>query len=273
MNATATLLVSLLLVPGQTADRADASQATAAKLSNFVVTLIDDVRVPARESGVLVALDAKKGQFVKKDQVLGRIDDSDALIRKAIAESELQVAEAQAASNANVLAAEATIGVAKEEYEGSRDIRSHSDNAVSDFELRRLKLTHERSRYQADVARVEHEVNQFTRGAKMAQAQAVENEIKRRKIESPLDGVVVERYHHEGEWAQAGEPVYRIVHMDRLRGRGDAERLGFHARRNRRPSGQDLCHDTSGEGRVRCQGGFRQPGSRSEWRVPDPRGL
>ncbi len=89
MNATATLLVSLLLVPGQTADRADASQATAAKLSNFVVTLIDDVRVPARESGVLVALDAKKGQFVKKDQVLGRIDDSDALIRKAIAESEL----------------------------------------------------------------------------------------------------------------------------------------------------------------------------------------
>ncbi len=54
----------------------------------------------------------------------------------------------------------------------------------------------------------------------MAQLQAVENEIKRRKIESPLDGIIVERYHHEGEWAQAGEPVYRIVHMDRLRVEG-----------------------------------------------------
>ena len=62
--------------------------ATAAKLSNFVVTLIDDVRVPAREWASWWHLMPRKGQFVKTDQVLGLIDDSDALIRKAIAESE-----------------------------------------------------------------------------------------------------------------------------------------------------------------------------------------
>ncbi len=221
MNVTAALLASMLLVTGQTAERSDGQEdATVARLSNFVVTLIYDVRVPAREPGVLVKLDAKKGQIVQKDEVMGRVDDSDALIRKAIAESELAVASTQAASNANVLAAEATIGVAKAEYEGTREIKMRAPNAISDFEERRQKLTHEKSEFQRDVAKVEHEVNQLTRGAKMAQLEAVNNEINRRQITSPLNGVIVERYHNEGEWAQAGEPIYRVVHMDRLRVEG-----------------------------------------------------
>ena len=96
--------------------------ATAVKLSNFVVTLIYDVRVPAREPGVLIALDAKKGQVVEKDEFLGQIDDSDAQIRKLIAENELKVAETQAASDANLMAAEATIGVAEG---GVRGVAEH----------------------------------------------------------------------------------------------------------------------------------------------------
>ena len=220
MNAMATLLASALLVTGQAAERPDPSGATAVKLSNFVVTLIYDVRVPAREPGVLIALDAKKGQVVQKDEILGRIDDSDAQIRKLIADSELAGATAQADSDANLMAAEITIGVAGEEYRGTLDIKSRVPNAVSDFEERRLKLTFDRAKYQRDVAKVEHEVSQLTRGAKSAQLQAVENEIKRRQIECPVNGVVVERYHNEGEWAQAGEPLYRVVHMDRLRVEG-----------------------------------------------------
>jgi multidrug efflux pump subunit AcrA (membrane-fusion protein) len=39
-------------------------------------------------------------------------------------------------------------------------------------------------------------------------------------ITSPIDGVVVDKFHDAGEWAQAGEPVYRIVQMDRLRVEG-----------------------------------------------------
>ena len=216
----ATLLASLLFVTGQTAERTDSSGATAVKLSNFVVTLIYDVRVPAREPGVLVSLDAKKGQIVQKDEILGHIDDSDAQVRKAIADSELAVAQAKAASNFEVLAAEATTGVAKAEHDESLDIKFRSPNAVSDFEVRRLELTWKRSGYQAEVAKVEYEVTQLTIGAKSAQLQAVENEIKRRQIECPVNGVVVERYHNEGEWAQAGEPLYRVVHMDRLRVEG-----------------------------------------------------
>ena len=152
--------------------------------------------------------------------MLGHVDDSDAQARKLIADNELNSAQETAASDANLKAAEATIGVALAEYEGSKKIRERADQAVSEFELRRLQLTHERSVYQAATARVEYAVAQFTRGAKAAQLQAVDNEIARRIITAPLTGVVVDKYHNVGEWAQAGEPLYRIVHMDRFRVEG-----------------------------------------------------
>jgi multidrug efflux pump subunit AcrA (membrane-fusion protein) len=137
-----------------------------------------------------------------------------------MADSELKSTQEQAASDANLKAAEATIGVALAEYDGSRRIKERAEQAVSEFELRRLQLTHERSVYQADNARVEYAVAQHARNKAAAQLQAVENEISRRIVTSPINGVVVDKFRNVGEWAQAGEPIYRVVQMDRLRVEG-----------------------------------------------------
>lgn len=214
MSTTASLIAVLMIAVGQTS-----SEGTSDRLGNFVITPLYDVRVPA-QPGALVALDARKGQVVESGQILGRVDDSDAKVRKVIAENDLKVAEAQAASDADLQAAIATIGVAQAEWEGSRKIKSAVDDAVSEFQMRRDKLTYERSRYNADTERVKHQINQITLSMRSAQLQAVENELKRRQIESPITGVIAERFHNIGEWAQAGEPIYRVVHMDRLRVEG-----------------------------------------------------
>ncbi|NUQ60838.1 MAG: HlyD family efflux transporter periplasmic adaptor subunit, partial [Pirellulales bacterium] len=42
-------------------------------------------------------------------------------------------------------------------------------------------------------------------------------DVERRQITSPLDGVIVKRHLHEGEWVRPGDPVLHIVRMDRLR--------------------------------------------------------
>lgn len=217
MNTTGTLLASLLLLAGQVGGE---SEGPPARLGGFVVAPIHDVKVPAREQGALVELEADKGDVVEKDQVLGHVDDSDALIRRAIAENELKAAAAEAESDAELQAAIATIGVAKAEYEGSQETVELVENAISEFELRRNKLTYERSGYQADTARVKYEVARITRSMRQAQLEAVKNEIRRRQIVSPISGVITDRHHNAGEWAQAGEPIYNVVRMDRLRVEG-----------------------------------------------------
>ncbi len=218
MVTTAVVLTACLAVAAQGAKPEDVAQeATGVRLSGFVVALIDDVNVAARESGVLTAIVANEGQLVKKGDVLGQVYDADARLRQLIAKSELISAEEQAKSDASLKAAEATVGVAKAEYEGTMEIKQRSPDAISDFEVRRKRLTHERSVYESLNAQLEHKIAELTRDTRLAQLQAVENEIKRRQVESPLDGVVVRRLRDEGEWVQAGDPVLRVVRLDRLR--------------------------------------------------------
>ena len=228
MVMTSILLATTLALTGpQSAGTPQVSDAAAVQLSGFVVALIDDVNVPARESGTLTELTAKLGQLVSEGDVLGRIDDSDAEVRRLIAESQLKVAAAQAASDANLRAAKATVGVAEGEYKESLEMRQRASDSISDFELRRKKLTHERSVYEAVNAEVELRVNALTKDVRAAQLQAVENEIQRRRVTSPINGVIEKRMRDPGEWVQAGDPIYRVVRMDRLRVEGllDAERF------------------------------------------------
>jgi multidrug resistance efflux pump len=194
---------------------------------HFVVSLIDDTNVAAQEEGVLISLDKKEGQLVKKDDKLAQIDDSDAQIRRIIAENELKIAIEESNSDADLKAAQATVGVAQAEYDGSREIRDRSSDAISVFEVRRLKLTQERSEYQAANAEVQFRISQLTKTMREAQLSSVDREIERRTVRSPINGVVVRRFRNLGDWVKVGEPVYRVVRMDRLRVEGllSAERF------------------------------------------------
>ena len=86
----------------------------------------------------------------------------------------------------------------------------------------KMELSIEKAKKDQVVARLE---------AKMAEAElhAAEANIERRQIVAPcwfdreghpLDAVVVELNQHVGQWVQIGEPVMRLVRMDRLRVNG-----------------------------------------------------
>ena len=52
------------------------------------------------------------------------------------------------------------------------------------------------------------------------QVLAAQDGIERRRITAPIDGIVEEVFRHKGEWVQAGDPVMRLMRMDRLRVQG-----------------------------------------------------
>ncbi len=190
------------------------------RVSQCLVTLIDEVEVPAREPGIITELSVKEGMRVKKGQQLGQVNDRDTQSRLKAAKSDLEISKAQAENEASVMAAEATVGVATAEYEKSRSINATESGAVSNFELERLRLTAVRSGYQAEVAKLEQLVAKLTWNVRAAQVESVENELLRRKIAAPLDGVLIRKYRDVGEWVNAGDPVCRVVRMDRLRVEG-----------------------------------------------------
>jgi macrolide-specific efflux system membrane fusion protein len=227
VQLTTHLIATAALMIGQPGGDAPAGSPDFAKVSHAVVSLIDQVQVPAKQAGVLevLALEdgsrVQEGTDVSKETVLGRLDDKDALARQKAAELDHQVSIAEAGkAEVAIEAADKTVAVAQAEYEESVYVNTRSPGAVPETQMRRQKLTEERSRAEGKVARSDAETAGLTVQLRDAQRDISNINLDRHSIKSPLDGVVVQVYRHVGEWVGPGDPILRIVHLNRLRVEG-----------------------------------------------------
>lgn len=180
------------------------------------VSSTDPIKLPAREAGSIMEIFVKRGHEVKAGDVVGQIDDSDAVTKVEIAKRERDAAKAKADSPYELKAAKEGEAVAKENYNANLSLNAKGLNAVSQFDLRRSLFEMQRAQAQIGVAETEGVVARHTEMAKEAQIMAAENEIRRRKLTSPVDGVVIQVFKHVGDWAQPGDPVLEIVRMNRV---------------------------------------------------------
>ena len=179
--------------------------------------LIGDISVPAQEAGLLVSVPAKEGDQVKRNDLLAGIDDQVAQIQKHAAKLQLRAAQQRASNDIEVEYARAAYEVARDDYERSAKLNRSSRGAVSLSDIQRLRLIKHRARLQIDKSLRDLEVAKMSAEVHQAEVEATQESINRRQILSPIDGMVVEVYRQAGEWVNSGEPVLRVVRMDRLR--------------------------------------------------------
>lgn len=189
-------------------------------LERCLVSLVQEAKVPAREAGVLEELLAREGDVVKRGDLIARIDDNQPQmeLRKAKAEHDQSVAKAE--SDVDVRYAVAAEKVAQVEFEKAAESDRKVPGSVTRVELNRLQLNEQKSELQIEQAQLERKVAQMAAVSKGVEVDAAENSIERRLIKSPLDGVVVQVFPHQGEWMQPGDPLARVVRTDTLRVEG-----------------------------------------------------
>jgi multidrug efflux pump subunit AcrA (membrane-fusion protein) len=189
-------------------------------LDHCVISLIDHVELPAEEEGKISELLVKDEAVVTKGQVLGQLDVTDTLTAKKVAQSRLAVAEENATNDAEVQVARKLIDLAKAEYEESLAINKRSPGTIPETTLRRQRVTWEKAVLDTLAAEMTFKINGLKREEEVAQLEAVDNRLNRRTIKAPFDGVVVKVHRQQNEWVKAGEPIMRVVRMDRLRVEG-----------------------------------------------------
>lgn len=195
-------------------------------LEDCLVSAFDHVQVPGREAGVLDALDPQtslEGSEVRKGDILGALDSEDLIAKEEMAELEIEVAKAQAENDAQVQAMILTKKVAEAELKSAEDANRKQPGTITANEIRRLRLTVDRAGYEIEVATLERANFGRTAKIKEAQLKSVRVEIERRKVVSPLDGVIVKRMKQQGEWVQPGESIVEVVRLDRLRVEGTVD--------------------------------------------------
>jgi multidrug efflux pump subunit AcrA (membrane-fusion protein) len=189
-------------------------------LPNCLVAPDEEAKVPAREAGVLVELLVREGDGVRKGQVIARIDDSQPQMEKRKAQAEHDQAVAKAKSDVDVRYSIAAEKVAEAEYKKADESNRRVPGSVTEVERDRLKLNEQKSELQIEQAELERRMSDLAAVSKGVEVEAADTAIERRLVKSPLDGVVVQLFPHQGEWMQPGDPLAHVVRTDRLRVEG-----------------------------------------------------
>jgi multidrug efflux pump subunit AcrA (membrane-fusion protein) len=192
------------------------ARADHAVVAHCQVFLINDVEVPALETGPLLNVMVREGQFVKRDELLAQIDDKQAQLTKRSAEAEREAAQAKADDDIDVRYAMKSFELAEAELNQDLEIKRRSSGAVTDSEIRRKQLVRTREQLGIDRAKLDRQVAQLTSDVKKMAVDVADESILRRRIAAPFDGIVVDVMRQKSEWVNAGETVMRVVRMDRL---------------------------------------------------------
>ncbi len=210
---TAPLLAALVLWTS-------AVQAEDIQVSAVLVKLLDQVEVPARESGALASVSAREGEMVSAGAAVAQIEDADAQFDKRRAQMELLAANKEADNDVKVRFARKSHEVADAELRRAIDSERRFAQSVSQSELDRLRLTMQKTELEIEQAQLELELAQAARELKQIDVEHADHVIHERRITAPLSGFVAEVMRHQGEWVQPGQTILRILRLDRLRAEG-----------------------------------------------------
>lgn len=189
-------------------------------LPNCLLSLDEEAEVPAQEAGVLVKVPAHEGQQVVKGELLAQIDDALPQMQYDVAGYKLKVAEKEANDDISIRYAVAAAKVAEAEYQQAVEANRKVAGTVPQTEVRRLLLKHREMVLSIEKAQKELAIAALQVKVSEAELKAADANLQRYRIAAPLDAVVVELARHEGEWVQPGDPVMRLVRVDRLRVEG-----------------------------------------------------
>lgn len=192
------------------------------RVPGVVVTLIEQVEVPAREAGVLLSMEVREGETVEAGQLVGQIDDREARLLAARAETELLQARQLAENDIKVRFARKSADVSQAELQRALDQVERLPKSVSKTELDRLRLMADRNLLEIEQAEAELQQLQMTVALKQHDLETARLRVERRMIVSPLTGMVVQWKRRRGEWVEPGSPVVRIIRLNRLRAEGFA---------------------------------------------------
>lgn len=188
--------------------------------TSVVLRLLDEADAPAMSAGVLQSVEVREGDRVSAGQSLAVLDDARERIALQAAEIELKIARHTAEDDVPLRAAAKTAEAAAAELRRSEESIEKFARSISQSQIDVERLTLEQAELEHERAGQEQRKAQLQAKLLEKRVEAAKTELMRRKIVSPLDGVVVESLVRRGEWLEPGQKAFRVVRIDRLKAEG-----------------------------------------------------
>src|SRR3954451_16550946 len=192
-----------------------------------VVRVADQIKLPAKEPGVLVQLAVKEGMQAKVGEVIGKIDDSEPQMKREAALADYRGAYNRWQDDVEIRYAQAQAAVAKIKYEKLVETNKQAVKSVPEVELNEAKLDWHHIKWAIEKSIHDKELANFEAQTKQAEFHAAELAIKRRVIVAPFDGVVEEIKRKQEEWVQPGDTILTLLRLDTMHVDGAIEQSQY----------------------------------------------
>lgn len=160
------------------------------------------VHLAAAEAGVIERLAVREGSRVEVGEVVAELDQS-------VLAASLEVARVIKDSRAALAAAEAELRLAETRF-AQYERLAQASHATPE-ELERVRLERELAHGRVKAA-------EESRAVKAAEFRKIEAQLDRRRVRSPIDGVVIELHKQVGEFVAPTDPqVMTVAQLDALR--------------------------------------------------------
>jgi RND family efflux transporter MFP subunit len=159
------------------------------------------VKLASPVVGVIARLDVDRGDFVRRDQILGKLEDG-------VEAATLALAQARATNEYVSKSYEARLQFLRSKYNRLNDLHSKAISSQASLE---------EADAEAKVAEQQLKEAQLNREVAYLEIQRAEEVLKQRTLRSPIDGVVVERLLVPGEYQNEQTPILTLAQIDPLR--------------------------------------------------------
>jgi HlyD family secretion protein len=175
----------------------------------------DEVMVSAQSQGILSYLNLSEGDFLEKDQLVGKIDTITAILKKK------QLLAQQSVIKARLQNLDAQLDIQNEQRinlvrEIERIEKLLNDNAATQQQYDDIKGKLSVLDAQTEAIRSQKSIIVGENSVLLAQLNEVENMLEKCSVINPINGTVLEKYVETGELVIPGKALYKIADVSEM---------------------------------------------------------
>ncbi|MEQ1829255.1 MAG: HlyD family efflux transporter periplasmic adaptor subunit, partial [Pirellula sp.] len=178
----------------------------------------DDIPVAAQADGIITALKVDEGTMVKAGDIMIEIDSRLAKADEEVSRQELVAATLKAKDDSSIKFAEASVDVARQEVVISEDLVAQGVEGQPEYRKKRLELI--KADLSVTVSKNDKKQQEAAVGVQTAKVSASKVHLDLRSIKAPWDGVVSEVAKRQFSFVRAGDTIFRLTSMEKIRIRG-----------------------------------------------------
>lgn len=178
------------------------------------VEYVDEIEVPALETGLLIEVNVNEGDTIGAGSAIAKIDDRIPRLQLKQAEVRIENANRAVQDATSIEAAEKQIQLTGQRYQTTK--RLEQKGARSSEERKTAFYEYEVAVLQKRAAQMRQLEAVGEAALEDARANEAAERIRRHNISALFDGVVIDKFKHQGEWVQAGESIVKVARMDKL---------------------------------------------------------